>query len=525
VSRANPAPRGAVVRALAAPGVDAYRGALPSPISVEIQSFRTAYREGFDVETRGPSHDRARSSATGDLLTPPSGRGTAPPAPPSGADGEQGEGLIRAIGPAALSLAIVNTVVGGGIFVLPGLVAVELGSAAILAYVICAVVVALVFLCFAEIGSRVRRSGGPYAYIEEAFGPFAGFIAAMLFWFGWCALSDAAIAVAMVETITIAVPSLAAPAARAAFIVVALAVLAVVNIMGVRSGVRLVIFNTVAKLAPLLLLLVAGLFVVSVDNLAITAWPALDNVGAAAIILFFAFAGAETPLAVGGEIKNPSRSVPLGLLAGLAGILALYVGLQTVAQGVLGAELARNTEAPLAAAATQVFGPWGTTMLLVGGVISIWGTLSGDMLSVPRVIFASAQDGNLPGVLARVHPRYRTPWTAVIFYAVVVSAFSLSGTFKPLAVVASGSVLVLYAGVSLAVVRLRRRDGEPAAGELKLPFGPAIPMASFVVVGWLLWQMTGAEMAGLAGLIAAAVLLYGLRRAVVGSGASRRPDP
>lgn len=142
-----------------------------------------------------------------------------------------------------------------------------------------------------------------------------------------------------------------------------------------------------------------------------------------------------------------------------------------------------NTEAPLSAAATQVFGLWGATMLLVGGVISIYGTLSGDMLSVPRVVFASARDGNLPRALGRVHPRYRTPSTAVIFYATVVGPFALSGTFKPLAVVASGSVLVLYAGVSLAVIQLRRRDGEPGPGELRLPFGPAIPLASCGIGG------------------------------------------
>ncbi len=90
------------------------------------------------------------------------------------------EGLIREIGVRTLSLSIVNLVVGAGIFVLPGVVAAQLGSAAIVAYLVCSLAVGLVFLCFAEIGSRITRSGGAYAYIEEAFGPFAGFIASML---------------------------------------------------------------------------------------------------------------------------------------------------------------------------------------------------------------------------------------------------------------------------------------------------------------------------------------------------------
>lgn len=423
----------------------------------------------------------------------------------------QDEGLVRAIGIRTLGISIVNLVVGAGIFVLPGLIAVRLGPAAIVAYLVCSLAVALVFLCFAEIGSRITRSGGAYAYIEEAFGPFAGFIASMLFWFGWSALSDAAITVAMVETMAIAFPMLAEPIPRGIFIIALFTFLAVVNIMGVKAGVRLFVFNTMAKLIPLVLLLAVGLFAINFENLVITEWPSVSSIGAGAIVLFFAFAGAESGLSASGEIKNPAKTVPLGLLVGLTGILALYVGLQTVAQGVLGAELANNTEAPLAAVATEVFGEWGAKMLLVGGVISIYSTVSGDMLSAPRVVFASARDNNLPRFLATVHPKYKTPYVSVIFFAAVVCTFALSGSFKPLAVLASGSILVIYGGVSLAVLRLRQRDGEPGAGQFKLPFGSTIPVLSFLVVGWLLWQLTAEEAAGLAALIGVSVLVYAIR--------------
>ena len=433
------------------------------------------------------------------------------------------EGLVRVIGVGALGLGVVNMVVGAGIFVLPGHIAAELGSAAILAYLICSVAVALIFLCFAEVGSRITRSGGAYAYIEEAFGPCAGFIASILLWFGYLALADAAITVAMVEVMTIAFPVLGESIPRAVFIIALFVFLTVVNIKGVKAGVRLYVFNTLAKLIPLLLLLVAGLFAINIENLAIPEWPSAQQIGAGAIVLFFAFTGAEGALNASGEIKNPSKTVPMGLLIGIAGLLVLYVGLQTVAQGVLGPELANNTEAPLAAVAVEVFGGWGGKMLLAGVVISIYGAISGDMLGAPRVIFASSLDDNLPKVLSKVHPKYRTPYVAVIFFAIVVCAFALSGTFRYLAVFATGSLLLIDLGVSLAVLRLRQRDGLPEAGEFRLPFGPLIPLLSCLIVGWLLLQVPAEEAVSIAGLISASVIVYAVRAMVRGSWKGTKP--
>lgn len=426
-------------------------------------------------------------------------------------DSVQDEGLVRVIGTGALGLSVVNMVVGAGIFVMPGLVAAVIGPAAILAYLICSVTVALVFLCFAEVGSRVSRSGGAYAYVEEAFGPFVGFIASILFWFGFSALADAAITVIMVDSIAIVVPILGESIPRAVFIIALLTFLAAVNVRGVKAGVRLYIFNTLAKLVPLLLLVGAGLFVINIEYLAIPEWPSAASIGASTILLFYAFNGAESALNASGEIQNPSKTVPLGLLLGLGGILLLYVGLQTVAQGVLGPELANDTEAPLVAVATAVFGDWGGKMLIAGVVISIYSNLSGDMLGGPRVVFASSLDNNLPRFLGKVHPKYKTPHIAIIFFAVVIGVFALSGTFKYLAVVATGSLLLVDLGVILAVLRLRQRDGLPKDGEFRLPFGPVIPLLSCAIVGWLLLQVPLNEAITIVTLAGACAVIYAIR--------------
>jgi len=160
-----------------------------------------------------------------------------------------------------------------------------------------------------------------------------------------------------------------------------------------------------------------------------------------------------------------------------------------------------------------VFGNWGTQLLLLGMVISIFGCLSGDVLNTPRVIFASARDGLLPGVLARVHPKHHTPHVAILFYALAGCAVALTGTFKQLAVVASGSILLVYLGVSLAVLALRRRGGEAPSGHFRIPGGPIVPVLSAVVILWLLSQMTAGEAIGVGALLAVIVVIYLARHA------------
>jgi len=162
-------------------------------------------------------------------------------------------------------------------------------------------------------------------------------------------------------------------------------------------------------------------------------------------------------------------------------------------------------------------------MLLAGMVISIYGCVSGDMLAGPRVIFASSLDDNLPKFLSSVHPKHRTPHIAILFYAMIICVFALSGTFKYLAIVATGSMLLIYLGVSLAVLQLRRRDGLPKAGEFRLPLGPLIPLASCAIVVWLLLQLPADEATSVALLVAAAIAVY-VVRAVFRRQAAARGD-
>lgn len=409
--------------------------------------------------------------------------------------------LRRTLGPVTLALIFTNGIIGAGIFALPGLVAAALGSATAVGYAICAALVVLIFLCFAEVGSRVHDSGGAYAYVERAFGPFAGFIAANLMWFGVGACVDAALADVLVSTLATALPVLAQPLPRALALIALFAFMAGVNITGVKTGARLVVALTVLKLLPLLLLLVVGIPHIAWSLVIPSSLPSASTLGSGVLLLMFAFIGGESSLSASGELRNPSRTVPLGLAMGVATVVGVYFGLQLVAEGVLGADLPQQTTTPLAAAAAQLMGPWGRSLLLGAVSLSIFGTINGDLLVSPRCLYAAAKDGLLPAPLAKVHPRFQTPYVAILVFAAIACALAVLGAFKPLAILGTASVLLVDVFVCLAVLRLRQRGVQTADAPFVIPGGPLVPILGAAVCVWVLTNLSRDELLGLSALV------------------------
>jgi APA family basic amino acid/polyamine antiporter len=424
---------------------------------------------------------------------------------PSAAAPAAESALMRAIGVWGLAAGIVNVTVGGGIFRLPADVAALLGPAAPLAYLVCAVAMGLIVLGFAEAGSRVALTGGPYAYVEIAFGPFAGFLSGVLLWIIG-SMAVAAVAVVFATNVAQLVPALQGPAGSAAFLALVFAVLGGVNVAGVRLAASLNTVATVAKLLPLLLLLVGGALAVRPANLAWDHAPAMADVARTATLLIFAFAGVESALAPSGEVKDIARTVPRAVFIALAGTTVLYVGLQLVAQGVLGPELA-TARTPLADAAGRVFGPWGRALLLTGAAVSMFGYLCGMILAIPRALFALARDGFLPRVVASVHPRFHTPHVAIAVQVTIACALAVTSTFERLAVLANLTLLLLYGACCLAAWQLRRRGVQAGGVPFRVPGGGVAPIAACVVIGWILTGIRAVEWAamGLALLVATVV--------------------
>lgn len=417
------------------------------------------------------------------------------------------EGLKREIGVWGLSANIVNIIVGAGIFVLPAIISEIIGAAAIVVYLFCGFLIALVMLCFAEAGSKVTRSGGGYAYVETAFGPFPGFLAAVFLVMG-SVFSDAAVANALTELVGLAFPVFKNPFARVAFMVLIFGGLATLNVIGVKQGIGLVKINTVAKLTPILLLILIGWKDVELSNLYWESAPTLQKFGEASLILFFAFQGGDTGLSVGGEIKNPQKTVPKAIFIGITFVLILYILIQTVSQGVLGSDLPEFKAAPLAETAKIVFGPAGYTLLLIGAGISMFGMLSGEILNLPRVIFGLAKDRIIPlDRLAAVHPKFKTPYLAILLYAGLGFTMAAIGGFRQLAVIASASMLLVYFGVALSVIKLRKMKPS-SPGEFKIPFGYTVPILSAGIILYFLSNLSGFEMRGTLIFIGVLALIY-----------------
>ena len=420
-------------------------------------------------------------------------------------------GLERSIGVRALAASIVNITVGGGIFLIPAIVAGSLGAASWLAYVVAAIAFALIVICFAEAGSRVAMTGGPYAYVETAFGPFAGYLTgALVLLFG--TIAHAAVASGFTQAVNALVPGAGVGAPRAALLVLVFALFTAINVRGVRQGARMVEVGTVAKLVPLCFLLVFGLFAVTGANLA---WPGMPDASAltrAAMMLMFAFFGLETALLPSGEVRDPARTVPRAIALAITTVTILYVGVQVAAQGILGADLPRYPDAPLTAAAGKAFGSAGGALLLTGAAISMMAHTSGMMLAMPRSLFAFARDGYLPRILAAVHPKTHVPTAAIITYGAVACALAISGTFSSLLVLGNITALLMYLLCCLAVLGLRRKNIRSTGEPFSLPGGTVVPWLASGAILVLLSTITGEEFLAVAVALAIAIVLYVVRR-------------
>ncbi len=372
-------------------------------------------------------------------------------------DGSVGSpGLHRGLGRFDVVALCVNSIVGAGVFALPGTLALDAGKYSLAVILVAFGVVGLLALSMAEVASRFDRTGGPQVYAQHTFGPVAGFTVGWLFAVSRLA-SFALIAQVMLDYSAALWPLLATPWPRAIVITLFTLALAVINVRGVTRGAWVGNLLTIAKMLPLGLIALAGLWFAGWNDLPVTEPRQPDGLMDALLLALFACVGFDVAAVVAGEMRDPRRDLPVSILGGLAISCFLYLLLMIACFGVLPDTAA--SKLPLTDVASAFIGPVGGTLMAIAAVISTAGGNSVQMLVSPRGIFALAEAGDLPRPLAAVHAAWRTPYAAIIVYATLAWLLAITGTFKYILTIFVISRMLAYGSTAAALIVLRRREG------------------------------------------------------------------
>ena len=388
--------------------------------------------------------------------------------------------LRRELGRWDLTAIGVNQVIGGSVFALAAGLALHTGSWGPWLIAGVAVATMLIALSFAEVASRFEGTGGSYLYTRAAFGRFPAFEVGWMMWFTRAA-SWASVINVLVDALGRYWPIVLSPFGRPALMTAIIGAICWINIRGIKQSSLVVNVLTVAKLLPLLIFSIIGLYYVNWSAFAAPASMTPQQLSTASLLLIFAFGGYEVVPVMGGEAREPRRTVPFALIMTILIVATVTIVTQVVAFGTLpGIE---KTRTPLADAAAVFMGAAGAAMITLGAVFSTSGNNMGQALSGSRSLFALAEQGDLPRWFGYVHPAYRTPVTAIVVTSTVSLALAVTGSFATMAAASAISRLLVYVATCASQMRLRSpafaQRVQPA--QFVLPGGPLIPTLAIAV--------------------------------------------
>ena len=412
--------------------------------------------------------------------------------------------LNRSISKWAMVLLIINGVIGSGIFGLPAKVFKETGVYSIAAFLVCAVAVFVIILCFAEVSSRFSKTGGPYLYALSSFGKLPAFLT------GWLLLVTRFITYAALINLLVSYLSVFAawftlPEARIMVIVLFTLLLAYINHIGIRNTTRINNFLTISKLLPLLLFIVVGSFFIEPAQYEIKHIPDFSSFSSTVLLLVFAFGGFESVLVNSGEVKNPEKNLPFALLLAAVFITTIYILIQVVSIGTLPA--LATSDKPLAEAAGLFMGKSGASIIAIGAIFSVAGTLNAIMLVGSRLPYAFSEEKQFPGLFSFIHPKYKTPtWSLLLFMSITIIV-SLNYSFLSAASLSAITRVMIYGIVCTTLILLRKKNPDQA-NFYKLKHGNIIAVAGILITLWLLSSSRLRELRDVGIAILAGLVIY-----------------
>lgn len=395
---------------------------------------------------------------------------------------------------------VIGCVVGSGVFVKPGRVLLAAGDSnhALLAWLLGGLITLAGGLTIAEVASRIPKSGGIYAYVEELYGKTWGFVC------GW--VQVVIYGPALMSALSLYFASLFCEffslgdntVKSVAFFV--LFMLSVVSAVGTHWGALISNMTTVIKLIPIAVLGVCGLLMgsepifgqtfssVGPDGQAVVA----AGMGAAILATLWAYDGWILVANLAGEIKDPAKNLPRTIIFGLSGVIVAYLLVNAALFHVLPASQIAVLNERAAGSATEIlFGSVGGKLLSFGILISIFGCLNGSILTMTRVPYAMAMQQNFPfhNHFARLHPRFTTPVNSILLKVVIACVMILFLNPDRITDIAMFSVYLFYAMVFIAIFKVRKIFGVPEKGNYKVPLYPAVPLFAFAGVAFVCGSM------------------------------------
>ncbi len=420
-------------------------------------------------------------------------------------------GLTRALGFFDVACLGINSVVGAGIFLLPGELYNLAGGAALWVFPVCGALCFIISLCFAEMGSMYAKTGGAYLYARDAFGSCVGFLVGWMIWLssiiGW-----ASVASGFGLYLDYFLPAGYAWLNKG--IIAALIIgLSAINFLGVKPGARAINFFTLGKLLSLLIFVGAGLFFMQGGNhpfnKGVEGGIPGGNFNAAAMIALYAYTGFEFVVVPAEEMRHPRRDIPRVLFFVMLFVTCLYMVIQFVAVETFPGLAA--SDKPLADAARYFMGTVGGVIIGAGALLSIGGINAGIALTSPRSLYAISNDGFLPKIFSKIHPTHHTPYLAIVINTALTLALSLTGSFKHL-IAASVMVSILqYIPTCLAVMVLRKRRPEWER-HYKIPGGYCVPVLALAICGWLICHVELKVIAATVVAVLVSLPFYFMRR-------------
>jgi amino acid transporter len=380
----------------------------------------------------------------------------------------------------------VNATVGSGVFALPDDMQRAMGGWSPLAYLFCTLLLLPVALCFAELAGRHEETGAAYLYARNAFGSRVGFV------IGWYCWLNTFVSWAANTTLLIELCGVRSIVLNKTLVTLTIGGLGAVNYFGVKPGALLVRLVVLGKILAILCFVAVALFAAHPGHLGGALPRGVAGVGQGVYLALFPLQGFEVAPVTAGETANPRRNVPLGTIGSLVLSALLFIGVQAILVAAY-PRLDAVSDTPLVDAARYLAPALGA-LVLVGSFVSIGGFTAGSALGSPRYAQAIAEHGLMPKAVARIHPKYFTPYVAIALTTALAALLGVFFDYRRLVGMSNIAVVVQYAATCLAVPVLRRKSALDSSLEARGGYrdGASSKPSPWVVPGGALVPWLGA---------------------------------